>query len=234
MTDGLEPPARTGGHPPSARAILRLRSTAGNLDYDRVLFFSDAVFAIAITLLAVDIRVPDLPPGHIDSAQVLRAAGPKIFGFAISFVVIGLFWISHHTMFRYITALDRMIIRLNLIFLGLVAFLPYPTALLSASSTHQTPATVFYASCVAVAALLELAIWIYAVRDDGLVSEEVSPLLRRYFAARLLTIPVVFGLSIPVAFAAPQAAQYVWIGALVIGVVLRRAMLRDKADETDS
>ena len=234
MIDGGEPPAGAGGRPLGARAILRLRSTAGNLDYDRVLFFSDAVFAIAITLLAVDIRVPGLPPSQIDSGQVLRAAGPKIFGFAISFVVIGLFWISHHTMFRYITALDRMIIRLNLVFLGLVAFLPYPTALLSASSTHQTPATVFYASIVAVAALLELVIWIYAIRGDGLVSEDVSPLLRRYFAARLLNIPVVFGLSIPVAFVAPQAAPYVWIGALVIGFVLRRVMLRDKADETDS
>src|SRR5262245_64254481 len=146
MTDGGEPPAGTGGRPPTARALLRLRSTAGNLEYDRVLFFSDAVFAIAITLLALDIRVPDLPASRIDSGEVLRAAGPRILGFAISFVVIGLFWISHHTMFRYITALDRVITRLNLVFLGMVAFLPFPTSLLSASSTHQTPATVFYRS----------------------------------------------------------------------------------------
>src|SRR5215813_13217448 len=93
MTDGGEPPAGTGGRPPTARALLRLRSTAGNLEYDRVLFFSDAVFAIAITLLALDIRVPDLPASRIDSGEVLRAAGPRILGFAISFVVIGLFWI---------------------------------------------------------------------------------------------------------------------------------------------
>src|SRR5215470_12806360 len=192
MIDDGEPPAGAGGRPLDARAILRLRSTAGNLDYDRVLFFSDAVFAIAITLLALDIRVPDLPPNRIDSAEVLRAAGPRIYGFAISFVVIGLFWMGHHTMFRYITTLDRMIVRLNLLFLGMVAFLPFPTALLSASSTRETLAVVFYASCVAVAALLELTIWIYAIRGDGLVSADVSPLLRRYFAARLVNIPVVF------------------------------------------
>src|SRR5881394_3332137 len=104
MTDGGEPSA-TAADPPigadgaaqRARRALNPLSVAGNLEYDRVLFFSDAVFAIAITLL-----------------------------------VIGLFWMGHDRLFRYITALDRQIIFLNLLFLGTIAFLPYPTALLFA------------------------------------------------------------------------------------------------------
>jgi uncharacterized membrane protein len=232
MTDGSEPPAGEDRPPQRARAALFPLCRAGNLEYDRVLFFSDAVFAIAITLLAVDIRVPNVP--IINSGQVLRAAGPRIFGFAISFVVIGLCWLSHHTMFRHITALDRALILLNLLFLDAVAFLPYPTALLSAATTHQAPATVFYASVVAAAALLESAIWIYAIRASGLVPASVSRALRRYFAARLLIIPVVFGLSIPVAIVAPKVAPLMWILALVTGLVLRRTVLRQKTDEVDS
>ena len=115
MTDGGEPPAGAAGHPfradgpaQAGRRALNPLSLAGNLEYDRVLFFSDAVFAIAITLLVVDIRVPDIT-GVVNASRALHDARYKILGFAISFVVIGLFWMGHHRLFRYITALDRRV-----------------------------------------------------------------------------------------------------------------------------
>src|SRR6476659_5276511 len=131
MTDGGESPARPvdplagadGASRGADDAVQRGRralnplSVAGNLEYDRVLFFSDAVFAIAITLLVVDIRVPALVA---NAARELHADRGKILSFAISFLVIGLFWMGHHRMFRYITALDRPIIFLNLLFLGTI------------------------------------------------------------------------------------------------------------------
>src|SRR5215831_20816639 len=128
--DGSASPADPAGSQPRARAALNPLSIAGNLEYDRVLFFSDAVMAIAITLLVVDLRVPDvvLDPGH-----ELGADAHRILSFGISFVVIGLFWLGHHHLFRFITAMDRRLILLNLLFLGTIAFLPYPTALLSAT-----------------------------------------------------------------------------------------------------
>jgi uncharacterized membrane protein len=141
-------------------------SRAGNLEYDRVLFFSDAVFAIAITLLVVGLRVPDLPARLIDAGQQLRAVEPRIFAFFLSFAVIGLFWTGHHSIFRYITALDRVLILINLLFLGTIAFLPYPTALLGATGTSQAPATILYAACVGAVGLGELAIWLWAIRAD--------------------------------------------------------------------
>jgi Endosomal/lysosomal potassium channel TMEM175/Resolvase, N terminal domain len=70
------------------------------IEYDRVLFFSDAVFAIAITLLIVDLRVPDVP--DLQSGQQLRDTLPQIGGFALSFAVIGLFWTGHHRLFRHV------------------------------------------------------------------------------------------------------------------------------------
>jgi uncharacterized membrane protein len=193
-------------------------SIAGNLEYDRVLFFSDAVFAIAITLLVVDIRVPAIVR---DPNRLLHDARGQILSFAISFLVIGLFWMGHHRLFRHITALDRPLIFLNLLFLGTIAFLPYPTALLFARTSDQVTPPVFYAACVAGAGVAELVVWLYAIRAKGLVPASVSPAVRRYEAAQILPVPVVFGLSIPVAFVAPTVAPFTWILLVPIGRVLR-------------
>jgi len=228
MTDGGEPSAGAAGPPIGAdgaaqrgRRALNPLSVAGNLEYDRVLFFSDAVFAIAITLLVVDLRVPEVVE---DTAQELSRATDRIVSFVISFLVIGLFWMGHHRLFRYITALNRRLMFLNLLFLGSIAFLPYPTALLFAGSTHQTAGPVFYASCVASAGLLELVVWLYATRAKGLVPASVSPSLRRAETAQILPVPVVFGLSIPVAFIAPAVAPFTWILLVPIGRIVPRIM----------
>jgi len=228
MTDGGESPAGAVDPPlgadsaaQRARRALNPLSVAGNLEYDRVLFFSDAVFAIAITLLVVDIRVPDIVT---NTAQELSAAKGRIISFAISFLVIGLFWMGHHRMFRYITALDRRLIFINLLFLGTIAFLPYPTALLFAGGTRQTAGPVFYAACVALAGLMELAVWLYATHAKGLVPASVSPALRRYELGQLLPTPVVFLLSIPVAFIAPGVAPFTWILLVPIARILPRVM----------
>jgi uncharacterized membrane protein len=227
----VDPPIGADGAAQRGRRALNPLSVAGNLEYDRVLFFSDAVFAIAITLLVVDIRVPDIA-GVVNAYQALHDARYKILGFAISFLVIGLFWMGHHRMFRYITALDRPLVFLNLLFLGTIAFLPYPTALLFVSSTSQVAATVFYASCVAGAGLMELTVWLYATHAKGLVPASISPAFRRYELAQLLPTPVVFGLSIPVAFVAPGLAPFTWILLVPIGRILPRVM-RAKAPRDD-
>ncbi|MGN6172992.1 MAG: TMEM175 family protein [Streptosporangiaceae bacterium] len=238
MTDGGEPPARADDPPPGAgavpqraRAALNPLAIAGNLEYDRVLFFSDAVFAIAITLLVVDLRVPDFVR---NARHELGADEHKILSFGISFVVIGLFWLGHHHLFRYITALDRRLILLNLLFLGTIAFLPYPTALLSATQGEQAASMVFYAACVAATGLMELVIWLYATRADGLVPASISPARRRYETTRLLPVPVVFALSIPVAFAAPVAAQFSWLLLVPIGRVLRHTKLARQVGAADN
>jgi uncharacterized membrane protein len=194
-------------------------SRAGHLEYDRVLFFSDAIFAIAITLLVLEIRVP----GHENNPGAeIRAALPHMFAFGISFVVIGLFWMGHHSLSRYIAAFDRGLIGINLLFLGIIAFLPYPTGLLSGSNGGLAwPATVFYAGCIAAAGLAELAIWRYAIGKD-LLTPEATPALRREVSLRLLIAPVVFLLSIPVAFYSPNLATYCWLVILAANGLLSR------------
>jgi uncharacterized membrane protein len=236
MTDGGEAQAGTGDSLPGtsgpqqrARAALNPLAIAGNIEYDRVLFFSDAVMAIAITLLVVDLRVPDVV---VSASRELGLAKYRILSFGVSFVVIGLFWLGHHHLFRYITALDRRLILLNLLFLGTIAFLPYPTALLSATQGDHADSTAFYAACVAATGLVELIIWLYAMRA-GLVPASVSRARRRYETLHLLPVPVVFALSIPVAFAAPVVAPFSWILLVPIGRVLRHTKLARRVGAAD-
>lgn len=203
--------------PPSRWSVL---SRAGHLEYDRVLFLSDAIFAIAITLLVLEIRVPSHPG---NPASELHAALPHIFSFGISFVVIGLFWMGHHSLSRYIAAFDRGLIAINLLFLGLIAFLPYPTGLLNNrdSASLSWVSTAFYAACIAAAGLAELAIWRYAI-GKNLLTAAATPALRREVTVRLLIAPAVFLLSIPLALYSPNLATYSWLLIVVANHLLSR------------
>ena len=203
-----EPRLRRG----AGRKVVYPLARAGNLEYDRVLFFTDAVFAIAITLLVVDLRVPEAVE-HVVAKQELHDAISSIIGFAMSFAVIGIFWVGHHSLFRYIKAFDRRLILLNLLFLGFIAFLPYPTQLLSVTSTTQTAAVVFYAVA---------AVWAYGTWPRAGLGSPVSAGLRRYLLLRTLRLPVIFGLSIPVAFPAPTVATWMWALIAIAGIVIDR------------
>lgn len=207
---------------PGGRNGARVYSLAraGYIEFDRVVFFSDAIFAIAITLLAVELRHP--LQGVSNGTRSLFAGGvaDSLLGFAISFAVIGLFWLGHHGLFRYIVALDRPLIGLNLLFLGTIAFLPYPTQVL-ANYGDRPSVVIFYALSAAVAGLAEGAIWVYASARPVLVDPSAQA-VRLLFTLRIARIPLVFLISIPVAVTWPRVAQYLWILILVLGRVVNR------------
>ena len=137
-------------------------------------------------------------------------------GFALSFAVIGLFWVAHHGLFRHIKGLNRPLVLLNLLFLGCIAFLPYPTSLLSAAS-DKVPATIFYAASIAAAGLAEAAVWLYAIHIRELALPGVPPAVHRWVLLRILMAPAVFLLSIPVAVFQPALAKYLWMLLLSAG-----------------
>jgi uncharacterized membrane protein len=217
---------------PEGRRGARLYPTAraGFIEFDRVLFFSDAVFAIAITLLAVELHVP-AAAARITTGQELYNAKSSLISFGISFAVIALFWLGHHGIFRYITAIDRPLIMLNLIFLGTIAFLPYPTALLSAHSLKHREAVIFYAICAGAAGLGESAMWLYATRrGSGLTDSSVDG-VRLQYTLRIIRVPIVFAISIPIALVAPSVAPYIWILIFVTGIAINRFAPRREPPE---
>jgi uncharacterized membrane protein len=222
--DGLPEPGerKTAEGQGPTRGLYPL-ARSGFIEYDRVLFFSDAVFAIAITLLAVNLHVPgNAAHGGITVGTELHNALPRLEGFGISFAVIAQFWLGHHGIFRYITAFDRPLITLNLLFLGTIAFLPYPTEVLSQNSLSGSGTLIFYSACVAAAGLAEGAVWIYAnyARDD-LTHSSVGQ-VRWQFTLRIARVPAVFLVSIPVALVAPRIVPFLWILIWVLGVLINR------------
>ena len=190
------------------------------LDFERIVFFSDAVFAIAITLLALEIRLPIIAePAALPAA--LAGLLPQIFTYVLSFLVVGLFWVGHHRIFRFITGYNYQFVWLNVFFLLGVAFIPVPTQVVG--QYGDTPlGTIFYAGCLVVIGLLELLLWCYAAWGHRLVPADASPRLLRFLGLRILVGPVVFALSIPIALFNPYAAQASWALIVLGHAILRR------------
>ena len=95
----------------------------------RVEAFSDGVLAIAITLLVLEIRPPDVPSGSTLAKELLHL-WPKYAVFAVSFITIGIMWVNHHALFQGIASVDRSLLFVNLLLLMAISFVPFPTAVL--------------------------------------------------------------------------------------------------------
>ena len=203
-----------------------LGSPEAGRDRDRIVNLSDGVFAIAITLLILDIRVPDIPENLVASELPgeLLSLWPKYLGYFLSFVGISSFWLIHHSIFRPIRSYDRILLYLNFLFLMLVAFVPFPTSLLGEYGNHQLPVAI-YAATLAVGRLLLTALHWYSTRDGRLLEQPQDPAAVRFFLIRGLTIPAIFLLSIGVSFFSVSAAIWTWLIMLAVdAVILRRRM----------
>lgn len=157
---------------------------------DRVEFFSDAVFAIALTLLVFDLRLPEV---EFESNEALAAGIVELLtgyiGFVVSFGVIALNWMLHHEKFQVIERWDTTLVRVNFLVLLFVAFLPFPTAVFSGNPLMPV-AISLYAFSVAALSLSQGLVWWVACRR-GLVRRDVPAEVRRAVATRGL--PVIIG-----------------------------------------
>ena len=170
------------------------------LSFERILFFSDAVFAIAITLLVLELKAPHIPRESFTEGKLQAELGHLVFkflGFVYSFFLIGMLWIEHHRIFRYIGDFDFGLIWRNLLFLLLVAFIPFPTALFSENYFSKT-AFMMYAGTFALAALGKILVWRYAISKraahivPGTSDEIIKQISRRSWAVPIVcTVAVV-------------------------------------------
>lgn len=201
---------------------------------ERLCTFSDGVFAIAITLLVLNLQVPQAATTRTEDLQAaVWALRPQFIAFAVSFGVIGLLWTAHHRMFAHIMRYDARLLWLNLLVLLFVAFLPFPTSLLA---EHPTTAFAisFYALAQTGAILAQLLLWVYATWGHRLVDPAIDPLLVRYIVLRCVAAAAVFVLSVPLAHVNPGLAQWSWILVPTSYAVLRYYFRRqiDDDDET--
>lgn len=190
---------------------------------ERIVFFSDAVFAIAITLLAIDLRVPELPAGQTDDSflRALGTLGPSVFAFCISFVTIAAFWVGHFRTFRYIVDTDGRLVGINLAFLFSVAILPFPTSIIAREGDLASGA-IIYALFVIATGTLSTLLWLYPAQVAHLVTPTVTPDIARHVTIRAAVIPIVFAVSIPAALIAPALAWVIWFLAAPIQALVTR------------
>jgi uncharacterized membrane protein len=202
---------------------------------ERITAFSDGVYAIAITLLVLDLRLPDLPASA--TADELTAAlfelSPKLFAYALSFAVIGFLWITHHRLFAFIRRYDSTLLWLNLLVLLFVALLPFPTVVLGGYG-HLAPAVILYASTFVLISMSQLLLWVYASRWGHLVDADLDPRLVTYMTLRGLTALLIWLLSIPLAFVDTTLAMMSWTLLGVAAKIVAHIFYREDAEEREA
>jgi uncharacterized membrane protein len=198
--------------------------TYRSIDLDRIAFFSDGVFAIAITLLVLEIRLPEPIPGSHSSLSnaLLAELWPDLYSFLISFWFVGTLWIAHHRVFHYIRDYDRGLLLINLFFLMWIVLLPFSATLLSRYEDQQA-AVIIYAAHVAVAELALAWVWRHASRTPHLMDTRLMDARqRKYNELLVVAMPLVFALSIGVSFISALATELSWLLVFLVRPVLLR------------
>ena len=198
---------------------------------ERLVFFSDAVFAIAITLLAIDLRLPaKLTPNDNGSlSAAVHDALPGLFAFALSFFIVATFWTAHLRTMRAIERTNARFVGLNLLFLFFIALLPFPTSVIAEHGDLSLGA-IAYAAFGAVTGLVSTSLWFYATRFAGL-APRISPELSRLVALRGLVGPALFAVSIPVALVSPFWSEIIWLFTFPATLLLSHRLGVDAALE---
>jgi uncharacterized membrane protein len=183
---------------------------------DRTIFLSDGVFAIAMTLLVLTISVPASAPADSPPRELIGRLWPSTAMYALSFIVIGIYWMAHQRIFHYMTRSDGGLLWLNVLFLLTIAFLPVPTNVIGRFGDLPA-AAIFYALSLTTTGLVLLALWRYASAHHRLVDAKLDAAVITHQTRRLLIAPGIAVLSIGLAFVSPYLAEASW---LLIGVAI--------------
>lgn len=187
------------------------RPTAG-LSTNRLEAFSDGVFAVAITLLVLNLQVPQLAASVVSRELVAKLVElwPKLLIYALSFVLVGIYWVAHHNTFHYIKRSDRNLLWLNILLLMCIVFLPFPTALLG-QYPEQRVSVIIYAGTLVITGLVLQLLWWYATSRCRLVDRNIDPRLVQRATRRNLTAPLIYLLAIGVSLFSVPASLVLFI-----------------------
>jgi uncharacterized membrane protein len=196
---------------PVAGGRARHREDA-EVEFNRIVAFSDGVFAIAITLLVLGLTIPehldDLLGALLDNRQDLLA-------YAISFAVLARYWLAHHRFFSALERFDGTLMGLNLLYLAFIALVPFTSGVLG-DYDDNTAAIVLYAINMILVSGSFQAQLVYGYRT-GLVQPEARAYERRYAGPANMLVIGVFLVSIPIAFVSPLAATLMWLAIFFVG-----------------
>ncbi len=199
------------------------RSREQHRDVARAEAFSDGVFAFAITLLVLAIRIPRLgdPDATAGLQMLLIQQWPSYVAFALTFAVVGTVWANHRLMFSHFVQTDHGLVSLNLLELMSVAFLPVPTAVLGtwvASDVNRLTAVLLYGGTLAILGVFHNVLWWYGAYWRRLTSPDLTARERRALTVRWMAGPVLYGVSLGLAWFDPRfsLAGFALLGILYL------------------
>jgi len=190
---------------------------------EHVISFSDAVFAFAITLMALSIELPDLP-SNLTQAELLDKLYdlfPQFESYIISFAVIALFWVSYHQVFNHIKGSHIVMVYLNLLFLLLITLLSLSTSLVINYGNYHIPYVIYSFIVILTSSLLTL-IWWHATKDKLLIDKNLHPLYIKGVMLTLVSIPLVFTVSIFISFINLDIAEIFWLVMVPINITIKQ------------
>jgi len=199
-------------------------------DPSRVLTLSDGVFAIIITLLVLDVHVPELTEGQ-SLSEALQEIRPSFTAFVISFIVAGMYWVGHRDLFEMIRRTDRGLVWLNILYLLPLCLLPFGASLLGRYDEEPVALRIYGLVLVAIA-VMRVAIWLYATNRSHLLWQLLDDRQRRAGLALTVLPGLVYLLAMLIATVAPGVSLVIYGGMPVLYflsiTVLRSGRKRDQ------
>ena len=198
-------------------------NSLGKIRLEHVISFSDAIFAFSITFMAISIQIPNLPQNNLTQLQVISTLSelrPQLEIYALSFMIVGVYWISYHRVFNHIRSSHSILVWLNLLFLFFVTLISFATDIdLKYGNFHFI--FLVYASVLTITGSILAVIWLEASKGN-LLDKSITKLQNRLMFYDLLIPPGIFLISIGISFIDIQVAQYFWILIFVAKIVSRK------------
>ena len=179
----------------------------------RLLTLADGIFAIAMTLLVLDLRLPDAPAG--DLATRLASLIPRFGTFVVSFVVLGVFWFAHHQTFHFVVRVNRTLVWLSILFFLGVALIPFVASVLGAYYDNPIALTL-YGGVIGLLTVLGYVVWWYLTGDRGLVVTGLDPELVRKVSQWIAVGPSIALVAIVLAFVNPLISLLIYLALPVL------------------
>ncbi len=183
----------------------------------------DGIFAIAMTLLVLNIRIPVMShqQAQAEMPRLLSNLYPHFFAFGLSFALLTIFWMSHHRLFHFIEKVDEPFIWLNVLMLALIVLVPFTTSLIGEYETNQLTAVIFELNLFGIGMSI-LAYWWYASRRHRLINEALTDSQIRHSLRRSAVLPVVSIFAIGLSFVTPQYSTMAYLTIPVIITIMRK------------
>lgn len=197
------------------------RNLRPGLKTERIVFFSDAVFAISITLLILTVAIPDLTSAQLSEGLLIKyliALWPRFLSFFISFIVIGIFWMGHTIMFNFIKRSDRILLWLNILLLLFVSFIPFPAALIGQYSSDKY-AVILYGLVLMILGFTYLLLWLYASHNFRLIDKDVPVRIIKKATLSVLVAPIAYLIAILFAFINPLITILIYIVIPILYII---------------